>query len=125
MTLSVRTELIVADAVVAGVAAWAAARVPGVVRVEPGLRGLVAGLTRAGKQLWSGFESASADGVRVHNPAEGALGVRLEIAIGAERAAADVGAAVQAAVIDTVFERLGVTVDEVSVVIVDIEPEAR
>ncbi|WP_245568672.1 Asp23/Gls24 family envelope stress response protein [Nocardia concava] len=125
MTLSGSTELIVADDVVAAVAAWAAAQVPGVVRVEPGLRGLVAGLTRAGKQLWSGYEGASTDGVRIHNPSEGALGVRLEIAIAAERAAAEMGAAVQRAVIDTVFERIGVTVDEVSVLIVDMEPEAR
>ncbi|AYF76680.1 Asp23/Gls24 family envelope stress response protein [Nocardia yunnanensis] len=125
MTAPVSTELIVADAVVAGVAAWAAARVPGVKRVEPGLRGLVAGLSRAGRQLWSGYESASTDGVRVRNPDDGALGVRLEIAIGADRPAPDVGAAVQRAVIDTVFERLGVTVDEVTVTVIDIEPESR
>ncbi|MFJ4655696.1 Asp23/Gls24 family envelope stress response protein [Nocardia sp. NPDC088792] len=120
-----RTELVVADAVVAGVAAWAATRVAGVVRVEPGLRGLVAGLSRAGKQLWSGYETATTEGVRVRREPAGALGVQLELAIGADQSAALVGAAVQRAVIDTVRDRTGVVVDEVSVTIVDMEPGAR
>lgn len=121
---SVRTELVVADAVVAGIAAWAASRVSGVVRVEPGLRGLVAGLTRAGKQLWSGYETAASEGARVSRDSD-ALGVQLDIAIGADRSVAAVGAAVQRAVIEVVREQTGVLVDEVTVTVVDIEPGAR
>lgn len=123
--MSAGSELVVADAVVASVAARAAAAVPGVVRVEPGLRGLVAELTRAGKQLWSGYETAPTDGVRVLRDDGGALGAQLEVAIGAERHAGAVGAAVQHEVVRTVREQTGVRLDEVSVTVVDIEPEAR
>ncbi|WP_327145524.1 Asp23/Gls24 family envelope stress response protein [Nocardia sp. NBC_01327] len=119
-----RSELVVADAVVAGVAARAAVAVPGVVRVEPGLRGLVAELTRAGRQLWTGFETAPTDGVRVLRD-DGVLAVQLEIAIGPERHAGVVATAVQHGVIRTVREQTGVRIDEVSVLVVDIEPEAR
>ncbi|WP_330179757.1 Asp23/Gls24 family envelope stress response protein [Nocardia sp. NBC_01503] len=122
--MSARTELIVADQVVASVAAHAAAAVPGVVRVEHGLRGLVTALTRAGRQLWTGYEIASTKGVRMQRDS-GSLAVELEIAIAAERHAGTIGTAVQHAVVRTVREQTGVRVDEVSVTIVDIEPEAR
>lgn len=119
-----RAELVVADPVVAGVAVRAAMDVPGVVRVEHGLRGLVAAFNRAGKQLWSGYELASTKGVRVHRNG-GVLAVDLELSIAAGQHAGAIGAEVQHAVMRTVRAQTGVRVDEVSVTIIDIEPEAR
>ncbi|MFF2551129.1 Asp23/Gls24 family envelope stress response protein [Nocardia sp. NPDC058058] len=119
-----RAELVVADPVVAGVAVRAALDVPGVVRVEHGLRGLVAAFNRAGKQLWSGYELASTKGVRVHRNG-GVLAVELELSIAAGQHAGALGAEVQDAVMRTVRAQTGVRVDEVSVTIIDIEPEAR
>ncbi|WP_067689986.1 Asp23/Gls24 family envelope stress response protein [Nocardia jejuensis] len=120
-----RSELIVADEVVAAVAVHAAAAVPGVSRVEVGLRGLVGELTRAGRQLWTGFEAASVHGARVRRDPDGGLGVHVDVSIGPERHVGVVGTAVQHAVVRVVREQTGVTVGEVSVTIVDIEPEAR
>ncbi|NNH72261.1 Asp23/Gls24 family envelope stress response protein [Nocardia uniformis] len=117
-------EFVVSDAVVASVAARAAAAVPGVVRLEPGLRGLVVGLARSGKQLFGGQESASADGVRVARAAAGGLTVQVDLTLGSGCRAATVGAQVQQAVLRSVREQTGVTVDEVSVTILDIEPGA-
>ncbi|MBF6137305.1 Asp23/Gls24 family envelope stress response protein [Nocardia otitidiscaviarum] len=122
--MTVDAELVVSDAVVAAVAARAAASVPGVARLEPGLRGLVVGWARLGKQLLIGQESAASEGVRVQRTATGGLAVQVDLSLGAESRAVTVGAAVQRAVIDTVREQTGVTVDEVSVTILDIEPGA-
>ncbi|MFI6869477.1 Asp23/Gls24 family envelope stress response protein [Nocardia sp. NPDC050406] len=118
-------EYVIADSVVASVAARAAASVPGVVRLEPGLRGLVVGLARSGRQLLGRAESAPADGVRVTRTANGGYGVQVDLSLGAGCRAAEVGARVQDAVVRTVLEQTGVTVDEVAVTILDIEPGER
>lgn len=122
---AVATEFVISDSVVASVAARAAVAVPGVTRLEPGLRGLVVGLARSGKQLFGREESAAADGVRVRRSDTGAFAVQVDLSLGPEGRAAEVGAAVQRAVVRTVREQTGATVDEVSVTILDIEPGAR
>ncbi|SFW55769.1 Asp23/Gls24 family envelope stress response protein [Amycolatopsis australiensis] len=114
-------EYVIEDPVIAGVAARAAIGTPGVVRLEPGLRGLVTGWTRAARQRWQGLDPAPADGVRVRT-ADGRVTVRIDLVTAAADQAAAVGRAVQRAVGRSVTEQTGVVVDEVSVSIMDIEP---
>lgn len=117
-------DYVVADPVIASVAARAAITTPGVVRLEPGLRGLVTAWTRATRQRWKGLDPAPADGVRVRT-ADGRVTVHIDlVAAGADQAAA-VGRAVQRAVTRFVAEQTGLVVDEVSVSILDIEPAVR
>ncbi|MFI5783854.1 Asp23/Gls24 family envelope stress response protein [Nocardia sp. NPDC051570] len=118
-------ELVVSDTVVAALAARAAAAVPGVARLEIGLRELVGALTRAGKRLWSGQEFASTDGVRVRSTGDGVLAVQIDLAVAAGHRAAEVGVRVQQEVMRVVAEQAGVRVDEVSVQILDVDPEPR
>ncbi|MEU4249648.1 Asp23/Gls24 family envelope stress response protein [Amycolatopsis sp. NPDC026612] len=117
-------EYVIADPVIAGLAARAASTTPGVVRLEPDLRGLVTAWTRAARQRWKGLEPAPVDGVRVHT-ADGRVTVRIDlVTAGADQAAA-VGRAVQRSVTRFVAEQTGLVVDEVSVSIMDIEPADR
>ncbi|WP_410608665.1 Asp23/Gls24 family envelope stress response protein [Amycolatopsis sp. lyj-109] len=117
-------EYVIADPVIAGVAARAAIDTPGVVRLEPGLRGLVTAWTRAARQRWKGLDPAPSDGVRVRT-ADGRVTVHIDlVTAGADQAAA-VGRAVQRSVTRSVAEQIGLVVDEVSVSIMDIEPETR
>lgn len=118
------SEIVVSDAVIAGVAAHAAAAVPGVTRLEPGLRGLLSGWSRAGKQLLGAAESAGSQGVRVGRTGAGRIAVQVDVSLSGDCRAAVVGAAVQRAVLDAVLEQTGVTVGEVSVTVLDIEPGA-
>ncbi|GAA5060112.1 Asp23/Gls24 family envelope stress response protein [Nocardia callitridis] len=119
------SEIVIGPAVVAAVAARAAATTPGVQRLEPGVRGLVSTLMRAGKQRVTNSESASSDGVRVRSTLAGVLSVQVDVVISGERRAAEIGAAVQREVVRAVREQTGEVVDEVSVSILDIEPESR
>ncbi|MFF0149322.1 putative alkaline shock family protein YloU [Amycolatopsis sulphurea] len=122
--MTVEAEYVIADPVVASVAARAAIETSGVVRLEPGLRGLVTAWTRAARQRWKGLQPAPADGVRVRT-AEGRRTVQLDlVASGADQAAA-VGRAVQRAVARRVAEQTGVSVDAVTVSILDIEVDDR
>ncbi|KDN17626.1 Asp23/Gls24 family envelope stress response protein [Amycolatopsis rifamycinica] len=117
-------EHVVADPVIASVAARAAITTPGVVRLEPGLRGLVTAWTRAARQRWKGLDPAPADGVRVRT-ADGRVTIQIDlVTAGADQAAA-VGRAVQRSVTRFVAEQTGLVVDEVTVSIMDIEPAVR
>ncbi len=115
------TEFVVTDAVVAGVAARAAATVPGVLRLEPGVLGLVGHLARSGRQLWTGQEAAPSAGVRVRR-AGGWLSIHIDLSMSAGSRVEEVGAAVQQEVARAVAEQTGVEVDTVSVTVLDIEP---
>jgi uncharacterized alkaline shock family protein YloU len=117
-------DYVIADPVIAGVAARAAITTPGVVRLEPGLRGLVTAWTRAARQRWQGLEPAPADGVRVRTT-DGRVTVQIDLVTAAADQAAAVGRAVQRAVTRSVAEQTGLVVAEVKVSIMDIEPEAR
>ncbi len=125
MTTEAVSEVVIEAPVVAAVAARAARATPGVVRLEPGVRGLVSSLVRVGRQRLTNAEAAASEGVRVRRTAAGALSVQVDLVISAERAAALVGHAVQQEVSRVVFEQTGQTVDEVSVFILDIEPERQ
>ena len=117
-------EYVIADPVIAGVAARAAIGTPGVVRLEPGLRGLVTAWTRAARQRWKGLDPAPSDGVRVRTT-DGRVTIQIDLVTAAADQAAAVGRAVQRAVTRVVAEQTGLVVAEVSVSILDIEPEAR
>ncbi|WP_405162565.1 Asp23/Gls24 family envelope stress response protein [Nocardia sp. NBC_01499] len=125
MTTDAVSEVRIEAPVIAAVAAQAACATPGVVRLEPGVRGLVSSLVRVGKQRLTSADPAPAEGVRVRRTASGALSVQVDVVISAERAAAVIGHAVQQEVSRVVFEQTGQTVDEVSVTILDIEPERQ
>ena len=114
-------EYVIADPVVASVAARAALATPGVVRLEPGLVGLVTAWTRAARQRWKGLDPAPADGVRVRT-ADGRLTVQVDLVTSGVDQAAAVGRAVQRAVTRVVAEQTGLAVAEVLVSVLDIEP---
>ena len=122
--MTVETEFVIADAVVASVAARAAAMTPGVVRLEPGLKGLVTAWSRAARQRWKGLDPAPAEGVRVRT-AGGVVSVQVDIVTSAADQAAVVGQAVQRGVSRAVATETGLVVASVSVSILDIEPEVR
>ncbi|WP_432848843.1 Asp23/Gls24 family envelope stress response protein [Amycolatopsis sp. CA-161197] len=117
-------EYVIADPVVASVAARAALDTPGVVRLEPGLRGLVTAWTRAARGRWQGLDPAPIDGVRVRN-VEGGLSVEVDVVTSAFDQAAAVGRAVQRSVTRVLAEQTGLAVGAVVVSIVDIELERR
>lgn len=119
--MTAAAEIVVEPAVLAAVAARAALATPGVLRLEPGVRGLVSGLVRAGRQRFTGIEPAGADGVRVRSHADGRISVEIDAVLSTERPATEVGVAVQREVLRVVEERTGQPVAEVRVGIVDIE----
>ncbi|MFI6214889.1 Asp23/Gls24 family envelope stress response protein [Nocardia brasiliensis] len=119
------SEVVIETPVIAAVAAHAARATPGVIRLEPGVRGLVSSLLRVSKQRLTSADPAPSEGVRVRRSASGALSVQVDLVISAERAAAVIGQVVQQEVSRVVFEQTGQAVDEVSVSILDIEPERQ
>ncbi|MGW1738801.1 Asp23/Gls24 family envelope stress response protein [Nocardia sp. NPDC001965] len=110
---------VVAAPVIAAVAAHAAANTPGVVRLEPGFRGLLNTFVRAGRQRWSDTDPAPADGVRIRHTPTG-LVVSADITIGADGQAIEIGHAVQRQITRAVLEHTGQQVDRVCVCIIDI-----
>ncbi len=114
-------EYIASDEVIAAVAAHAAAAVPGVAYLEPGVLGLLGHLARSGRQWWGGQDPAPGACVRVRHSG-GWLKVHIDLAMAAGCQVGDVGQAVQQAVIRTVTEQTGMAVDAVSVAILDIQP---
>ncbi|HEV7976774.1 Asp23/Gls24 family envelope stress response protein [Amycolatopsis sp.] len=122
--MSLETEFVISDAVIASVAARAAVTTSGVVRLEPGLKGLVTAWSRAARQRWKGLDPAPAEGVRVR-VMSGVVSVHVDLVTSAVDQAAAVGQAVQRAVSRAVTAETGLVVDEVAVSIMDIEPEIR
>jgi uncharacterized alkaline shock family protein YloU len=120
-----RTEAVLSEAVIAAVAVRGATSVPGVVRTEPGLSGLVYSLVRLARQRSKGLGPVPTEGVRVivERDSAGASMVRVEIAvcISGQRKASVVGQAVQVAVARALVEATGLTPASVSVSIMDID----
>jgi len=120
-------ECVVRASVVAAVAVHAAAAVPGVVRVEPGLVGLVASVVRTARQRIKGLDPAPTEGVRVEFEPAGSgnngghtVRVEVDVVISGQDQAAAMGHAVQCAVAGAVNGATGLTVSEVGVSIIDI-----
>ncbi|MFC4856873.1 hypothetical protein [Actinophytocola glycyrrhizae] len=112
-----RSEAALSPAVVAAVAARAAAAVPGVRRVEPGVTGLVTSVVRAARQRVKGLTPAPTEGVRVF-VADGRPHVEIGIAVSGQAIA--VGNAVRAAVAAELAEATGISA-AVTVAVLDIE----
>jgi len=122
-----RFECVVGAPVVAAIAVRAAAAVSGVVRVEPGLVGLVASMVRAARQRIKGLDPAPTEGARVEfEPAGGGndrgptVRVAVDVVISGQDQAAAVGHVLQRAVASAVTDATGLTVSGVDVSIVDI-----
>ncbi|MFJ8912743.1 Asp23/Gls24 family envelope stress response protein [Amycolatopsis sp. NPDC102389] len=115
-------ETVISPPVIAAVAAHAAAKVPGVVRLEPGLRGLAGSLTRIARQRIKGLEPAPTEGVRAfveHDPPD--VRVEIDLSLSGLDQAAATAQAVQRAVGKAVTEATGLIPSAVSVSILDIE----
>ncbi len=117
-------EAVIGDPVIAAIAAHAATSVAGVVRLEPGVSGLVTALTRSVRQQIKGLNPAPTEGVRVQRrqAESGATVMSLEIDLvtSTQDQAAAVGRAVQRAVTKIVFDATGLLPAEVRVSIMDI-----
>jgi uncharacterized alkaline shock family protein YloU len=117
-------DCVVGASVVAAVAVHAAAAVPGVLRVEPGLAGLVGSVVRAARQRIKGLDPAPTEGARVEFERTDGGGrtvrVEVDVVISGQDQAAAVGHAVQRAVASAVTQATGLTVTEVGVSIIDI-----
>jgi uncharacterized alkaline shock family protein YloU len=117
-------ECVVGASVVAAVAVHAAAAAPGVVRVEPGLVGLLGSVLRSARQRIKGLDPAPTEGARVEfEQADGEITVRVEVdvVISGQDQATAVAHTVQRAVASAVTEATGLTVTEVGVSIIDIQ----
>lgn len=113
-------ECVVGAPVVAAVAVRAAVAVPGVVRVEPGLAGLVGSGLRAARQRIKGLVPAPTEGARVEFDRADAVRVEVDVVLSGQDQAAAVGRALQHAVAGAITEATGLTVTEVGVSIIDI-----
>lgn len=118
-------ERVIGKDVLAAVALRAAAGTPGVVRVEPGLAGLVGSWRRAARHYARDIDAADTAGVSVRvDPGSGAARIGVDVVVSGQDQAAAVGRAVQRSVRRVVHEATGVPVSSVSVSIVDIELQA-
>lgn len=120
-------ECLIGASVVAAVAVNAAAAVPGVVRVEPGLVGLLGSVVRAARRRIKGLDPAPTEGARVEfeqtdgqNDDATTVRVEVDVVISGQDQATAVAHAVQRAVTGAVTEATGLPVAEVGVSILDI-----
>ncbi len=113
-------ECVVGTSVIAAVAVRAAVAVPGVLRVEPGLAGLVGSVVRGARQRIKGLDPAPTEGARVEFEKADTVRVEVDVVISGQDQAAAVGRTLQRAIAGAVTEATGLTVAEVSVSIIDI-----
>jgi uncharacterized alkaline shock family protein YloU len=121
-------EWVITEAVVAAVAAHAASTVAGVVRLEPGLLGLVGSVSRSARQHSKGLDPAPTEGVRVtFNQTSRApqdrrrVWLEVDVVTSAQDQAAAVGHAVQRTLTRAVTAATGLAVDGVTVSILDVD----
>lgn len=120
-------DWVIKEPVVAAVAVHAAQAVPGVVRLEPGLLGLVGSLARSASQRISGLDPAPTAGVRVSfertlgAPPDQRVSLEVDMVTSGQDQAAAVAQAVQRAVSRAVTAATGLTVTGVTVSILEIE----
>lgn len=112
-------EDIVVEVRAAAAAARAARAVPGMVRMQPGVVGLLAQLAAQAFERATGLELPDIAGVRA-DLADGAVRVELKIVVDAGYQAVAVGAMVAQAVTEAVPAVAGVAVSEVRVHIVEV-----
>ncbi|NKQ52131.1 Asp23/Gls24 family envelope stress response protein [Amycolatopsis sp. K13G38] len=114
-------EWAIEEPVVAGIAAHAARGIPGVARLETGVGGLLRAWGRSKWQQAKGITPVATDGVAVRVDGE-SVRVRVGIATSGHAQAAVVARRVQREVRQAITRDTGLTVDEVSVAVLDIEP---
>ncbi|TCP56915.1 putative alkaline shock family protein YloU [Tamaricihabitans halophyticus] len=117
-----RVDWVVAEPVIASIAADAASRTPGVLRLQPGLAGLVGSVGRMARQRVRGLSSAPREGVTVELT-DGAADIHLYLTLAGFAPAQQLAAAVQRAVAGAVHEDTGVVVRSVAITIIDIDTE--
>lgn len=115
------TSVVIREPVLAAVAAEAACRVPGVVRLEAGVLGLVSGMVRGARERVCGRALADTDGVRVEVGEDGAR-IAVDLVVSGRDQAAAVAGAVRRTVGAAVTAATGVPVASVVVTILDVEP---
>lgn len=113
-------EARVANQVIAAIAVRAAAGTSGVVRLEPGLAGLVGSLVRIARGQLKGVDPAPTDGVRVTDDAAG-LHIEVDLVTSGQDQVAAVAVRVQRAVANAVHAATGLILAEVSVSVLDVE----
>lgn len=116
---NVVTEVRAADA-----AARAARAVPGVVRMQPGVLGLLGQLAGEAWEQATGEELPDIAGVAADLDDSGAVTLDLRIVVDGGYRAVDVGAAVQDAVAAAVGAAVSLPVDAVAVHVVEIDLDA-
>jgi uncharacterized alkaline shock family protein YloU len=115
---------IITEPVVAVIAAHAAARTPGVVRLEPGVSGVLREITRVARR-WAGLTGPTpVDGVQVRFD-DDAVGIHLDLVVTADRQVAATAAAAQRAVTEAVTASTGISAPVVSVSVLDIDISTR
>lgn len=118
-----RAQWVIAKPVIAAVAARAALGVPGVVRLEPGLTGLVSQWTRLARQKINGLAPASTEGVRVtldDTAVPSRPRVSLDLVTSGQDQAGIVGRAVQREVRRAIAAATGLVPQAVTVSIMDV-----
>lgn len=115
---------VVADSVIAAVAARAASRAPGVLRLETGVTELLRQLGERVRRRWIGIVPASTAGVTVSRDDLG-VSVRVSLALAGGARAVIVAERVQQAVAEAVRTDTGVELAAVEIAILAIEPETR
>ncbi|WP_431875880.1 Asp23/Gls24 family envelope stress response protein [Amycolatopsis sacchari] len=119
----VRAEWVATTRVLAAVAAHAAAGVPGVAHLQPGLTGLAGSAMRHARQRLAGLTPAPSDGVRVTvDPASGEVDLEIGLVLSGSDQAAAVARTVQRAVRRALTTLTGITPGSVSVDILDADP---
>jgi uncharacterized alkaline shock family protein YloU len=108
------------ESVVAAIAVQAATQVPGVLRMEPGLSGLVTSVTRTLRQRLAGVDPAPVEGARAEID-DGRVWLDVAIAVAGRDQATAVGQAVQRAVAQAVRDATGYPVGEVAVSILHVD----
>ncbi|WP_031464833.1 Asp23/Gls24 family envelope stress response protein [Sciscionella sediminilitoris] len=117
---SAGAEWVFDEAVLAAIAVDAALRTPGVVRMEPGLRGLLDRLGRGVRQRIGGLERAPSEGARAV-VTDGEVRIRLDLVVSGSARAADVAARAQRAAAEAIAAATGLTAGLVTVSILDVE----
>lgn len=124
-----RSQWVITEPVIAAVVARAAARVAGVVRLEPGVTGLASQVARAARQKINGLTPAPTEGVRVavdqsldRSVVPSTLGVSIDLVTSGHDQAAVVAQAVQREITRAVADATGLTPQAVTVSIMDIDP---
>lgn len=113
-------EAHVASQVIAAIAVRAATGTSGVIRLEPGLVGLVGSLVRTARGQLTRVDPAPTDGVRVTSDQDG-LHIEVDLVTSGQDQVAAVAGRVQRAVARSVHDATGLPVAEVTVSVLDVE----